>query len=471
MSKTLIEILDEYKNSGNISFAMPGHKGGRGIKKLLRENFFALDVTELEETESLHEPKECLRESLEKTAKFFGADESYMLVNGSTSGIFTMLMACCNRGDKVIINRGCHVSAINACIVLGLNPIFAEERIIKDFNVSAACGRDEIEKLLAENDISAILVTSPTYYGFTADLTEIARLAHEHGVPLLVDEAHGAHFAANKKIFPKTALESGADMCVQSAHKTLNSANQTAFLHVRSNIADRERIKKSFSFFQTTSPSYPLLASAELARIELEESGEKKWGRVWRKCKQIRKKLVGVALSPNRALREKYGFSDIDECRLVINVSEKDISGIELADILRKKYKIDVEMADIYQVVLIPTPSNTDSDFEILENALFEVLSGIPKKKGAKEEFALSKHVYKMTLNEAFNKKGEYRKICDCDGKIAKGAVVPYPPGIAALVPGELITKETISILFGLLEKCADIQGISDEMIEVIAKE
>lgn len=468
MKQTLVDLLEKYKEEKNISFAMPGHKGGKYIDKRLKENFFEFDVTELEQTENLHVPKNLLKKSLRDTADFLGAEESYILVNGSTSGIFTMLMACCKQGDSVIINRGAHVAAINACIALGIEPIFINERIIDDFYVSSACYYDEIERLLKKNKCAAVFVTSPTYYGFTADLNKISKLVHSYGIPLLVDEAHGVHFAASEKIFPKSAMKSGADICVQSAHKTLNSANQTAFLHVRGNMVDRRRLKKCYSIFQTTSPSYPLIASAELARIELELSGKKDWERVHNKCKALREKLKECVISPDRSMREKYGFYDIDECRLVINASKCGLSGFEFSKILREKYKIDVEMADAFQIILIPTPANSDDDFETLELALSEILKGTYKGLKKNCSFKLPKHIYKMTMQEAFNEKGKLKDYSKCVGEISKGIVVPYPPGIAVLVPGEIITDEIILFLSDLIEMGAEVHGVENGRLEII---
>ena len=467
MKSEIFKLLNTYKNKNHISFAMPGHKNGRGISSELRKSFFELDVTELADTESLHEPGTVLSDMLRDTAKFYGADRSFVLVNGSTSGIFTMLMSCCNPGERVLINRGCHISAINACIVLGLMPDFIPQEVIPTLGIADTPGSSVIENMLNENKYSAVFITSPTYYGLSADIEGIAKITKKRNIPLLVDEAHGAHFSGNKKIFPKPAIESGADMCVQSAHKTLNAMNQTAFLHYKRGLVDENRVKKCYSIYQTTSPSYPMIASADMARCELESSGEQMWERVLTRCNELRKNFEGTLVSPDKSWVGKYNFNDIDECRLVFNVGEYDITGFELAEKLRVEYKIDVEMADLYQIVMIPTPSNTDENFKMLEKSLREIIKNTKKRTAENEVIIPPKTERVISPAQAFYKKGKFVPVDKAVGCVAKSMVVPYPPGIAVLVPGEKITAEIIEYIQCLIKSGAEIHGLTDGEIEV----
>lgn len=468
MKYSLVSMLESYREKKNISFAMPGHKGGRGIPEPLKSGFFGLDVTELDETDNMHEPGEVLSGVLAETAEFFGADESFILVNGSTSGIFTMLMSCCRRGDTVAVNRGCHTSVINACIVLGLNPVFIRQTLIDELNVPDAVSSIDVEKLLQKEKASAVLITSPDYYGFTADISEIAKVTEKFNIPLLVDEAHGAHFAAAEDIFPKPALLSGADMCVQSAHKTLNACNQTAFLHVKNKRVDIGRVKKCFGVFQTTSPSYPLIASADLAKTELALRGREMWGRVHKNCMRLRKSLKEYAVSPDRSWAFRYNFSDVDECRLLFNISAYEMTGYKLAEKLRKEYKIDIEMADLYQIVLIPTPSNTDKEFEILNRAMIEILSAAKKRKDKPQALIPPVPEKVMFPSEAFYTKGCLCGLDEARGRIAKASVIPYPPGIPAVIPGERINTQTVEYIKILQKNGAVIHGVKDGMIETV---
>ncbi len=462
MESSLVKMLEKHDKKNHISFSMPGHKNGRGIEKSLKNNFFGYDVTELADTESMHSPGKALTEALESTAEFFGSDESFILVNGSSSGIFTMLMSCCKRGDKVALNRGCHVSAINACVTLGLTPVFINQPLIDELGVPDAVGVSDTERILKEEKPSALLITSPSFYGFTADIRALSEAAHRNGIPLLADEAHGAHFAACSDIFPKPAIKSGADMCIQSAHKTLNAANQTAFLHIAGNIIDRDRVRKCFSIFQTTSPCYPLMATADAAMCELREKGAQMWERVYKLCAELRGK--NYFTSPDRTWLGRYNFADIDECRLVFNFN--GLTGFEVSERLSKEFGIDIEMADLYNIVMIPTPSNTDADFEALDKALAEIKkTDIGRKKGC---IAPPETKAVMTPSEAFDADGEFAELKSAAGKIAKASVTPYPPGIAALVPGERIDGEMIEYLCGLTAAGAEIHGIKNGKVEIV---
>ena len=468
---SLLELLNDYYEKRNISFAMPGHKNGRGIPEPLKSGYFKYDVTELAQTESMHEPGDVLRKILDDTARFYKADESFILVNGSSSGIFTMLMSCCAPGDKIITNRGCHISVINACITLGIEPVFVREKAVAGLNIPAPAEVADIESLLDMHDVSAVIITAPTYYGLEADIEETAAAVHRRGIPLLVDEAHGAHFMANQEIFPKTAIMCGADMCVQSAHKTLNAGNQTAFLHVKSGLISLDRVRRCFGFFQTTSPSYPLIASAELARRELETKGREEWTELHGRCMQLRRELGDIMTIPDRSWCKKNNIYDMDECKLILNVSGYDMTGYEFSEILRENYKIDVETVDELQAVLLPTPSNSEADFAALKKAVTEIFAGRKRGRGKMMPAFDAKTLdtaAAMTPSMAFYSESRFVPLEGSAGHISKNSVIPYPPGIAVLAAGEYITDGIISYIKCLLENNMKVIGICDKMIEVI---
>ncbi len=467
MNTHLLNLLEEYKNKKRISFSMPGHKNGKGILERLKENFFDFDVTELADTDNLHEPGKAISKTLSDIAKFYGADYSFVLLGGSTSGIFTMLMSTCKRGDKVVVTRKCHVSVINAIITLGLVPIFTNHLMLEELNILNSAEAEEIEKILKKEKVSAILITSPDYYGIVANVEAISKLAKSYNVPLLVDEAHGAHFCASES-FPKSALDMGADMCVQSAHKTLNSANQTAFLHVKSDKLDKNMVKKAYDIFQTTSPSYPLLASAELAVYEIYQNQGKEWEEVIKNCNNLRNELDKIVKFLDKKLSKKYRFYDIDESRLVLFVSEYDATGFEIANKLRLDYNIDIELAELDKLVLIPTPANTKEDFENLKNALLEIFSKLSFKKERLFLPKLPDVNLVMHPDEAFYSEGIFCNINEAEGYISKNAIVPYPPGVPVVVPGEKITGEAVCYLSALIEKDAEVHGIVEKKAEVV---
>ncbi len=465
MGKRIIDILLDYNKKNKISFAMPGHKNGRGIEDELKQKFFDLDVTELEDTENLHNPKKTLAESLNKMAEYYKADKSFYLVNGSTSGIFTMLMSTCNRGEKVLVDRSCHISVINACITLGIEPVWTNNKAIKELGISDVVSKEDIESILSREKVSAILITSPTYYGLVADVEGISRLAHKYNIPLLVDEAHGVHFG--KKVLPKRAIQMGADMSVQSLHKTLNSPNQTGLLHIKRGYVDMKRIIECYSFFQTTSPSYPMVAAMELSWMEDEKNGEANWERVILNADEIRKELKDLAISPDKSWVGKYNFSDIDQSRILVNLSQLKMSGKELAERLNSEYKIDLEMWEENACLFLLSPWNTDEEFKTLKMALGTILKSV-EKKNKKESFILPLAEVGITPSEAFYSEGEMVDIKAAENRIAKNSVIPYPPGIPVLMPGERINKDIIKYICRLEEQKKELFGVTKGKINVV---
>ena len=307
-----------------------------------------------------------------KLSEFFGAKDSFFLVNGSTGGIFTMLASALKAGDRVLVSRNCHISVINACSMLGYIPIFINQEVLPEFNLTAGIDLKKIEELIIKYAPKALLITSPNYFGICCDIENIAKISHKYNIPLLVDEAHGAHFSVSDKLFPQSAVRLGADLVVQSAHKTLNAVNQTAFLHYNSKIIHYDRVKKVYSSFQTSSPSYVLCSSAEEAVTELVCDGFGKWSKVLEYTNDLKNKLKDLFLVLDYDYVGKSNIFDLDKTRIVINFKEYDVTGFEISQKLRKEYNIDIEMADLYNIVLIPTPANKKSDFDLLYKAISE---------------------------------------------------------------------------------------------------
>jgi len=461
MKAPIRERLEEYRKKNRISFAMPGHKGGAGIDRELQANFFAYDVTELEDTDSLHEPRAAMAEAQRRAADFFCAEQTLFLVNGSTSGIFIMLLACCKSGDRILVNRACHQSVIHACTVMGLSPVFIEQETIPEFGIPDGVNPELVEKKLQETEVSAVLVTSPSYYGIVSDVERIAEIVHRHGVPLLVDEAHGAHFSASKELFPESAICLGADLVVQSAHKTLNSMNQTAFLHVRSELLDTERLMRSSKMLQTSSPSYAMLATMDAARADLEENGADAWKKTVMACDGMRKELSGIVGILGETPVGKHIYA-LDRCRMVLHLSGYRMSGYQLSERLRTEYGIDVEMADLYNIVLIPTPANTEEEISYATRAIRDILKTEQKTEQKTDIRFPQIPEAVLTPQEAFYRKGAYLLPQEAVGRIVKNAVVIYPPGIALIAPGEKIGQTQIDFLMLTQKSGAEITGMKD---------
>lgn len=439
MKGSIFKMLENYREKNRISFSMPGHKNGKGgIFECAK-----WDVTELEDTDNLYNSRCAVQSARKKISEIYSSDMSFIMVNGSTGGIFIMLAAVCKRGDKILVSRNCHMSVINACVVLGLEPIFFNNKIYNDYAITGEADTGDFQKKLTD-DIAAVLITSPNYFGVVSDIKSISEILKEKNIPLLVDEAHGAHFIAGD-FFPRGALELGADMVVQSTHKTLNGLNQSAILHIKSKIVDLERVTELSAFFQTSSPSYFIASSAENSVLEAIET-RKNWEFILKKCIDLKKYLRKTTKIKIPDIKD--GFFALDETRLVFNFSEYDITGYELSTQLRIDWNIDIEMCDTENIVLIPTPSNNDTDFEILQNALDTICKNL-KLKNKKRTISLLPEINDLSIppSDAFYSETEWMAPEASVGKISAQTVTVYPPGIPVLVPGMTITKECAEYL------------------------
>jgi len=454
MNGEIIKMLEKYKELGRISFSMPGHKSRKSGE------WGRNDVTELPDTDSLHNSEGSVKKACENISDIYGSDMSIIMVNGSTGGIFTMLASVCRRGDKILVSRCSHMSVINACVALGLLPVFFEHRIYKKYSVTGEADIRDLKNKLTD-DIKAVLVTSPNYFGVVSDIKTISEMLKEKKIPLLVDEAHGAHFVAGEE-FPQNAIRLGADMVTQSTHKTLNGLNQSALLHIRSSIVDAERVKEVSAFFQTSSPSYPVAASTENA--VLEATCDNEWGRIYRICRNLKERIKKETHINIPCMED--GFFSLDETRLVFNFSEYDITGYEVSEILRKEWNIDIEMADNENIVLIATPGNSESDFKILEKALFGITKELKKAEGKPGECVIPDiEKLEVSPSDTFYSESEYIELDKSENRISVKTVTVYPPGVPVLVPGVKVNKECIEYL----KACGgEIIGMKDGKIKVI---
>ena len=361
MGAPLYEHLRRYASENRISFAMPGHKNGRG----LRRDLVSLDVTELPVTENLYHGGKYVSEANRLLARLYGADESFILTGGSTAAIQAMICGAVKRGGTLLAAADCHMSVINACTLLGINIRFFPKEVDRNFGVPL--GTDTLEGFLT-GDIQAVIVTSPNYYGICSNIKRLAIECHERGIPLLVDAAHGAHFAAGGY---RVSAAQFADAVCHSAHKTLNAMNGAAYLHLSGSLIDRERAKKAITMFQSSSPSYVIAATADTARAEIENGGM--WDETRELCASLRRAAenIGIGVLPND-----------DVTRVVLNFSEFKITGYEVMNILSQS-GIDIEMADMFNIVLIITPANTKDEVRSLWWTLLNIAETTPKRENS----------------------------------------------------------------------------------------
>lgn len=440
----IYEAINKYRSLERISFAMPGHKGGRGINFDPR-NF---DITELEDGVDLHHPNAPVEASLEFLKKFYQTDFSLYITGGSTAGIFIMLAAACKPGDTVAIGRGCHLSVINACIFLGLKAVIIPQDTDEMLNVLKPVTCEKILRLFENYScIRAVVITSPTYYGECADIASVADIVHRHKIPLLVDEAHGAHFKSCNKL-PDSAVDLGADICVQSAHKTLDAFTPSAFLHVKSEFVDSEAVKKAAVMRETSSPPYYQVASAELAVKKLRCDP---YSHIADVCSMHRRTLKAQTriVMPEGPL--------FDSTRLVFCFANYNVSGFKVNEILRRNYNVECEAADFLNVICIATPSNTDEEIKTLFEAVKKIVEGVEEKK--------SEFVYKfdsfseINPSQAFYAAHISAELYDSVGSVAAESVFVYPPGIPIIYPGEGVTKNAVNFIKTLERSGAEIIG------------
>ena len=446
MTAPLYERLKGYAMQNRISFAMPGHKNGRGLKS----DLFSLDVTELDATEDLHHGGEYVTKAQEMLSSLYGSDKSHIITGGSTSAIQAMICGSVKPNGTLLASGDCHMSVINTCALLGINIRFFPKEIDSEFNIPSST--KTITDFLTD-DIDAVIITSPNYYGICSGLENIAKECHEKNIPLLVDEAHGAHFIADKR-FPETAVHY-ADAVCQSAHKTLNAMNGASYLHVNYGHVNADRLEKSLYMFQSSSPSYVIASSADVARDEIEHGNQ--WNRTYNFCRTLREYIANLGIKV---------LENDDMTRLVLNFSDFETSGFEISNKLSEK-GIDIEMADLFNIVLIITPSNTVTDMNTLYAVLAEIVSQLKKRK---EEISIP---YPPVCTDVLSPQKSFfanQEDIDLDksiGRISCTTVVPYPPGIPVIYIGETVKAEHIEYIRLLENAGAQINGLTNEKITV----
>lgn len=449
----LYRSLLSYSRSDFYGFHMPGHKRQTGAF----ENPFQIDITEIEGFDDLHhpEPEGILTKAQERAARLFGAEETHFLVNGSTSGILSAVSACTHRGGKLLMARNCHRSVYHGAELMDLTPVYSYPKQIEDLGINGAILPEDVDKLLNQGEeIEAVLVTSPTYDGICSDVRAIAEICHSHGVPLIVDQAHGAHFPFSD-YFPEDAVSAGADIVIHSVHKTLPALTQTALLHVQGELVNRDRLRKFLSVYQSSSPSYVLMASIDALTELLEKEGQELFEnhvqlleRFRMDCRDLR--CLFLADEPG-----------MDRSKLLISGRRAGISGKQIADFLLEKYHLQMEMTGPDYVIGISGIADTEEGFQRLKRALHEMdevflkerendrvcrteIKAVEIQKTAKisKTAEIPKALVRLKPGRAAEMEKEVKPLSSCAGSLAAEYVYLYPPGIPLMVPGEEITEE-----------------------------
>lgn len=464
MSKLpIVEGVMKYIREDNRLFCMPGHKGGKGfntteIGKELYNNFIQADITEVDGLDNLHHPEGIIKEAQEKLSELYGSKKSYFLVNGSTSGNLAMIFSCFNEGEEVIVERNCHRSIFNGIIMRKLKPIYIKNQVYKKFNTPLSVDEQYLLDLIKNNkNAKGIIITYPNYYGVCCNLKFIINEAHKKGIIVLIDSAHGAHFGVAQGL-PESAVSLGADYVVMSSHKTLPSLTQTAYLHVGKNV-DTEKVDFYVSAFLSTSPSYMLMCSMDYGRYFLQEKGKDAYEKLIYICKLYRKKINELD-GFHIISKEEIEAYDMDVTRYVLQTSV-GIDMYKLVEYLRNQ-KVQPEMCDGVNIIFIFSPFNTEGEFKFL----YEILSkcNIDNFKGPNIT-VLEQNIPPMVFKpfEVLLLVSEAKYYRETIGWICKEAIVPYPPGVPIILPGESVDEETIKTIDYYIKGGGTILGMDEE--------
>jgi arginine decarboxylase len=470
-STPLVDQLRACAESAAIPFHTPGHKKGvgvgRSLQTLLGPNCFRADLPELPELDNLFAPQGVIQAAQDLAAAAFGADRTWFLTNGSTAGILAAILATCGPGDKIILPRNSHLSAIHGLILSGAEPVFVAPDYDATWDMAHSLAPAAVATALHQHpDAKAVMMVSPTYYGTGGPVAEIAKLAHAHGIPLLVDEAHGAHFAFHADL-PTTALAAGADVAVQSIHKTLSALTQAAMVHLRGDRVSAQRLAQALQVVQSTSPSYLLLASLDAARQQMATAGpalmEKtiQWA-TWGRSQLQTLPQVSVLTAHHATIP---GFTTLDPTRLTVAIAGMD--GFTLDEQLHQRWGITVELPSLGHVTLIVSLGNTQQDMETLVasvRALVAERGDASANRRAPVHAPLPAVPMVLSPREAYFAATETVPIAAAIDRISAELICPYPPGIPVVMPGERVTAGAIAYLQavqaagGTMSGCADPQ-------------
>ena len=507
----LLERLTEYAGSDAYPFHMPGHKR-REIPDGIPGGFpdpYGIDITEIDGFDNLHHAEGILKDAMETAAAIYGADRSWYLVNGSTCGILSAVFVATENGGKILTARNCHKAVYHAICLNRLEAEYLYPEEITEFGINGGIRAEDVRKALEKDamrcagnsgdvrgkitKIQAVLITSPTYEGVVSDIRAIADVAHEYGVPLIVDEAHGAHleYADQCHSFPKSALEYGADIVIQSLHKTLPCFTQTAILHVKGKLVDQDRISRYLSMFQTSSPSYLFMAGMERCIRYMDGDGRNGMVRYEKRLEHFMERMEGLQVLEvlDREICGKYRtVAGWDPSKIVVSTMRaEDFHGEELAETLRRKYHLEMEMTAPEYVIAMTSLMDTEEGFERLGTALLEIdgalrrrmdpdqqkEKGEPKEKERCEtpeatESKVSHPIRRMLICEAMDADTERTAFQDTVGKVSAEFVYLYPPGIPIIAPGEVFTDAIVEKIMAYKAAGLLVQGPADPDADVI---
>lgn len=468
-SASLYERLKKYGETDDYPFHMPGHKR----REMKFDNPFEWDLTEIDGFDDLHHPEGILKDAMEGAAAVYQSDAVYFLVNGSSCGILAAVSGAVSPGERILMARNCHKSVYHGVLVNRLEARYLYPEILEDFSCAGGITPKQVEEALEqdrERKIRCVVITSPTYEGLVSDVGKIAEAVHRHGAVLIVDEAHGAHFPFHS-FFPVSALALEADVVIQSLHKTLPSLTQTALLHIKGDRIDRNRVETYLSVYQSSSPSYVLLASIDQCiRYMAGSRGRETMENYVNSLRELRQRLAG--LEHIKLLDEQVvgscGIYGLDQGKLVLSAGEAGMSGKELYRHLKERWHLQPEMCTDAAVTLMTSVNDSRQGFSRLAEAVRELDQELEKGKGTdKKEKKKNERIWKpspaaagITAAQAFAASYRLVPLEKSPGQTAACLVCPYPPGIPVLVPGEEITEQCAAQIRRYLDQNMEVHGL-----------
>ncbi len=470
MGSPLFDALTALGAQKQYPFHMPGHKFNRDF---FVDDLLSYDFTEIDGTDNLHDPTGVILDAQEKTKALFGADHSFFTVNGSTGGLLASILTVCAPGDKIIVARNCHKSVYSGLVLSGAVPIYVYPAVTPEGFCGGIDPLDiaaQLEQHQDDDKLKAVIVTSPTYEGFCSDLKQIAQIVHRHHKILIVDEAHGSHFRFHDA-FPVPALDHHADIVIQSWHKTLPALTQSSVLHTKGGRVNLSRLKQMLAIVQTSSPSYILMATMDKLRQTLEEKGHDLFSSYVPMLKQVREAVSGYDTLQlmGTSLQHHHGIHDIDITKLVFSIYA-DVDGKYVEQKLLKEHSFAIEYSTAHALVMLTSVADTKAGFNRLQEGIVSCARQLPYRKRPPDTTALcpvsSDSI--ISLRDAIY--NETTEICLAKsvGHICGEWVIPYPPGIPLVLPGERITAEIVDQITYLLYHHVRVMGIFNQTIKII---
>ena len=468
----IYEALVKLRKKRIVPFDVPGHKRGRGnpeLVELLGEKCVGIDVNSMKPLDNLGHPISIIRDAEELAADAFGAAHAFLMIGGTTSSVQTMILSTCKAGDKIILPRNVHKSAINALVLCGAIPIYIEMSVDPKIGIALGLENDRVAQAIKEHlDAKAILINNPTYYGICSDLKGLTEMAHEAGMMVLVDEAHGAHLHFTDKL-PISAMDAGADMAAVSMHKSGGSLTQSSILLIGEQM-NPEYVRQIINLTQSTSASYLLMASLDISRRNLALRGKESFEKVIELSEYARREInaIGGYYAYSKELIDGVSVCDFDVTKLSVYTQGIGLTGIEVYDLLRDEYDIQIEFGDIGNILAYISIGDRIQDIERLVGALADIkrLYSRNGKDLIAGEYIQPELV--LSPQEAFYSERKSLTLDDSVGQVCGEFVMCYPPGIPILAPGERITREIVDYIQFAKERGCSLQGTEDPEVNHI---